>query len=69
LSSKKNNKKRCDNCNTLLIKATVISGIAELECDNCGHVTIISESNKCDRPKFTGVLLIPKKIEAFLQVV
>jgi hypothetical protein len=46
MSDKKSSKKRCCNCNTLLIKGTIVKGIAELKCDVCGETTIIRENGE-----------------------
>jgi len=46
MADKKGSKKRCNNCYTLLIKATVVKGIAELQCDVCGHSTIVREAGE-----------------------
>ena len=54
MSNKNGSKKRCNNCNTLLIKATVIKGIAELQCDVCGHSTIIKKIDNLKEKKYMG---------------
>jgi phage FluMu protein Com len=40
------NEKKCFNCNSLLVKAKIDSGIVEIKCRRCGCFNYIKGDNK-----------------------